>query len=297
VIFRIFWKELILLLLLFSDMDAVAQYLQIDPSFNITKEKGDDLSPSWSKDGQNLVFQSNREGNWDIYLFEVETGITERLTNDTANEQYPVLLQKNDRLAFTSDKTGNDQLYFLNINDGKQNLIFDREIPSKASSFPFSEYQLYCLGFNESANKWGIYRYEFKYNSLRFIKSLTDDSSIPRVSNEGEFILYEEMNQAKRTREINIINWYGGTVKVISGFNSYDASWAPGGLKIIFVSDMDNREGELYTIWKDGKHLERLTNDGLTVRNPVISPDNKKLAVSVLFKDGFEIFIIPFEDY
>jgi len=284
-------------LLILSSLDGVAQFLQIDSSYNITKSKGNDLFPSWSEDGSKLVFQSNRAGNWDVFEYELNTGKTIQLTNETANEQYPALLPNNDKLAFTSDKNDDEHLYFLNMKTGEQNRIFSREITAKAASFTSSGYQLYCLGYDATTKKWGIYRFEFKYNSLKLIRSLSDDSSLPQVSKDGEFVLYEELNPADRIREINIINWYGETEKIISGFNAFDASWDPAGLKIIFISDMDSPEGELYTIWRDGSHLERLTNDTMTLRNPVISPDRKQLAVSVLLDNGFDIFIIPFEDF
>lgn len=294
---RIFWTGFSLFFLLFSGQDGIAQYLQIDAAFNITKSKGDDLYPSWSGDGSKLVFQSDRNGNWDIFQFKLSSGSTTQLTNDATDEQYPVLLQKSNKLEFTSDKKGTEHLYFMNLKTGDQNQVFDREISAKAASFPASGYHLYCLGFDQGVKEWGIYRYEFKYNSLKFIKLLADESGMPQVSDDGELILYEIINQTNKLSEINIINWYGETEKVISGFNSYDASWDPAGLKIVFVSDMDNPEGELYTIWKDGTHLERLTNDSIMVRNPVISPDGKQLAVSVLLDDGYDIFIIPMVDY
>jgi len=286
-----------LLSLLFLEQEGVAQFLKIDTSYNITKTNGNDLYPSWSGDGRKLAFQSDRNGHWDIYQFEISSSTIVQLTYDTANEQYPVLLQKNNKLVFNSDKTGQEHLYFLNIETGDQERIFNREILAKAATFPTSEYQMYCMGFNVLKKEWGIYRFEFKYGSLRFIKSLTDDSGFPKVSANGNLILFEDINRTNKYRELNIINWYGETEKVISGFNSYDASWDPKGLKIVFVSDMDNNKGELYTIWKDGTHLERITNDTLTVRSPVISPNGKQLAISVLLDEGFDIFIIPFEDY
>jgi Tol biopolymer transport system component len=80
-------------------------------------------------------------------------------------------------------------------------------------------------------------------------------------------------------------------------FNIIDPEWFPGGLKIIFVSDKDDKAGEIYTIWKDGSHLERLTNDSLIIKNPVVSPTLKYMAVSVLVDGGFDLFVIPLEDY
>jgi Tol biopolymer transport system component len=60
---------------------------------------------------------------------------------------------------------------------------------------------------------------------------------------------------------------------------------------------MENDNGDIYTIWKDGSHLERWTNDTIVYRNPTVSHDGSKLAVSVKQDKGFDIFILPVEDF
>lgn len=48
------------------------------------------ISPSWSPDGSHIVFSSNRDGDYDLYIVRADgTGLTQ-LTNDPGDETYPV---------------------------------------------------------------------------------------------------------------------------------------------------------------------------------------------------------------
>jgi TolB protein len=49
----------------------------------------DDHGPSWSKDGFAMVFYSNRDGNWDLYLMNAQGGDASNLTNSPGLEQEP----------------------------------------------------------------------------------------------------------------------------------------------------------------------------------------------------------------
>ena len=50
----------------------------------------DDHGPTWSPNGQQLVFYSNREGNWDIFVTTVDGQTVLNLTQTpTRDEQTP----------------------------------------------------------------------------------------------------------------------------------------------------------------------------------------------------------------
>ena len=45
--------------------------------------------PAWAPDGKKIVFQSNREGTWDLWTISLEGGVPERLTSDELAEYHP----------------------------------------------------------------------------------------------------------------------------------------------------------------------------------------------------------------
>jgi TolB protein len=48
------------------------------------------LSPSWSPDGNYIVFSSNRDGDYDLYMIKVDGSGLTRLTNEPGDETFPV---------------------------------------------------------------------------------------------------------------------------------------------------------------------------------------------------------------
>jgi TolB protein len=55
----------------------------------LTSNQFDDSSPAWSPDSSHLAFQSNRDGNYEIYTMNADgTGVT-RLTNTPTDETGP----------------------------------------------------------------------------------------------------------------------------------------------------------------------------------------------------------------
>ncbi len=69
------------------------------------------MRPAWSLDGWWLAYQSERDGNQDIYLTQMKTGQERRLTRDPAREGDPAWSRDGQRIAFVSDRAGDDDIY------------------------------------------------------------------------------------------------------------------------------------------------------------------------------------------
>ncbi|MHC4947569.1 MAG: TolB family protein [Planctomycetota bacterium] len=55
----------------------------------LTSDPADDVMPAFSPDGAQIVFASNRSGNWDIYAMPVAGGRPVQVTEDHAEELHP----------------------------------------------------------------------------------------------------------------------------------------------------------------------------------------------------------------
>ena len=72
----------------------------------LTDSPAVDASPSWSPDGQHIVFMSNRDGTWDLYLVNSDGSGLERLTRNPANDGLATWAPDGTYLAFVSDRGG-----------------------------------------------------------------------------------------------------------------------------------------------------------------------------------------------
>lgn len=57
----------------------------------LTDSSADQLAPSWSADGQTIVYQSNADGNWELYFIQLSDGRPQRLTDTPEAEEDPSL--------------------------------------------------------------------------------------------------------------------------------------------------------------------------------------------------------------
>ena len=58
-------------------------------SMRLTTAKGDDIEPTWSRDGQKIAFTSNRDGNQEIYFMNADGSGPTRLTNKAGFDRQP----------------------------------------------------------------------------------------------------------------------------------------------------------------------------------------------------------------
>src|SRR3989304_5434992 len=69
---------------------------------------------------QRLVFSSNRDGNWEIYYMMNADGSHQvNLTNNPADDHSPIWSPDAKRIAFVSNRDGNEEIYVMNI-DGSE---------------------------------------------------------------------------------------------------------------------------------------------------------------------------------
>jgi Tol biopolymer transport system component len=66
-----------------------------------------DGMPSYSKDGQSLVFRSGRTGNFDLYIMPVsDASKAKKITAHPSKDNFPVFSPTSDLIAFISDRDG-----------------------------------------------------------------------------------------------------------------------------------------------------------------------------------------------
>lgn len=55
----------------------------------LTDAQGFDENPAWSPDDSQIVFQTNRDGNFEIYVMNADGSDTHPLAADAADELWP----------------------------------------------------------------------------------------------------------------------------------------------------------------------------------------------------------------
>lgn len=69
------------------------------------------IQPRWSPDGKHIAFHARMNANADIYIANVETGVVERLTTDSAVDMSPEWSPEGAAIFFASNRSGNWQIW------------------------------------------------------------------------------------------------------------------------------------------------------------------------------------------
>tara|TARA_R110002124_G_scaffold99051_3_gene244803 strand:- start:898 stop:2211 length:1314 start_codon:yes stop_codon:yes gene_type:complete len=81
------------------------------------------FAPRFSPDGGRVVYSAEVAGNTDLYLLDLNSGATTRLTTAPSIETAPSFSPDGTRITFESDRSGGQQLYIMPASGGEGNRI------------------------------------------------------------------------------------------------------------------------------------------------------------------------------
>jgi TolB protein len=92
-----------------------ARRLTNDPAF--------DGDPQWSPDGTQILFTTDRAGNFDIWVMNVDGSGQTPLTDHPANDEYPAWSRSGEYIAFQSTRHGVTQIWLMRSDGSEQSLL------------------------------------------------------------------------------------------------------------------------------------------------------------------------------
>lgn len=87
----------------------------------------EDTAPALSPNGQQIVFMSRREGNWEVYLINADGTGLQRLTNDPAEDGLPTWSPDGNAIAFVSNRGGPWAVWAMTPDGSGQRQLFTME--------------------------------------------------------------------------------------------------------------------------------------------------------------------------
>jgi Tol biopolymer transport system component len=81
-----------------------------------TNLESNDVAPDVSADGSKIVFFSDRDGNYEIYIMNADGSNQQRLTSNPADDTNPVFFPAGNKVLFQSNRSGNYNIYEIDLN-------------------------------------------------------------------------------------------------------------------------------------------------------------------------------------
>ena len=97
----------------------------------LTVNAADDGKPAWSADGSKIVWATNRDGNYEVYSADFDSGAftisaLTNLTGNAANDVMPAWASDNSRILFASDRGGNTDVWDMGTDGSNPGNVSNR---------------------------------------------------------------------------------------------------------------------------------------------------------------------------
>jgi Tol biopolymer transport system component len=195
---------------------------------------GDDMWPQWSPDSQYIAFNSNRDGNREVYVTDVLGGSVRNVTNMSSDEFLIGWLPDGERLAFNSNSGGRFQVFIVDGDGSDKRPLFPEAGGYGSITWsPDSRYVAYRLEDSqyimeiESGEVWQVSR---------------DDSFVTgagtKWSPDGQWLAFHGFNPSSKEEIISVARVDGRdflTFSVLTGRCCRLVwAWSPNSSEIVY---------------------------------------------------------------
>ena len=214
----------------------------------ITSNQAYDSEPLWTRDSQNIIFTSHREGSKDIYLTSISGGVPKRLTALPGNET-PLAVLEDGSILFSwyngsvesesyGDFPGTAQLYRTDISGSAPSLVTSLPIMAMSVNSDGSVIYEDYKGYEDPLRK------HHTSSVTRDIWSYTPATGEKGISSQGNFTKLSDYRGEDR-----------------------NPVFAADGDRFYYLSERDGKCSNIYrSSLSDPKEAVRLTSE---TRNPV----------------------------
>lgn len=180
--------------------------------------------PAFSPDGGQIAFNSNRDGNIELYVMNVDGSGLRRLTNHPSIDTSPTWSPLGHQLAFTSDRSGSPQLYVVDVDGtGLRRITFESYCDRPTwSPAPYNE----IAYASRTGPGFDIKIVDLATNEVRQVTFGLGTNESPSYSPNGRHLAFSS-TRGSGNKQIWLIGRDGrGLTRITSTGNNEMPSWS-----------------------------------------------------------------------
>ena len=254
-------------------------------------EVGEDFDPFITKDGESVLYASTAHSpKSDIYLKKVDSRVIEQVTHTpNASEKQPQISPDGQTIIFASDREGQWNIYETSFSQ-RGSMVLEVVRNGRVNEQPCYSSDGKKVAYTTWMPVKGQW-YIAVTDRATQQETLYGPGLFPRFSPDGKKLLFQRpRTRAPQWFSIWILDLESENNSEIISSSSWAAvtpSWSPDSKKIIFAAINKSIQAkgayvgdDIYTIWADGTHLVRLTNDDAPDWNPIWAHNGRVFFVS-----------------
>ncbi|RPH60864.1 MAG: hypothetical protein EHM81_05420 [Chloroflexi bacterium] len=232
--------------------------------FQLTAEMAHDYYPSFSPDGNIVLYASNRAGMFNLFLKLISSGILVQLTDDIGEVSSASFSPDGSQVVFSNSVGGAPSGLWLVDKDGKNpQMIYDGTGNIASPVFaPNGKSVAFAMSSPEALETYDVYIWDFETQTVGAVTKgrLPDAGGSVDWSPDGRALLL--FAGTSGDHDIFTFDIVSGEIRQLTdGGNNAAPAWSPDGRWIVFNSQRVNDTANIFIVRPDGSDVRQLTND------------------------------------
>lgn len=284
---------------------ALCKTASVLPTVQVTNMPSFETKPAFSSDGSKIAFESNGDGNWDLYIANADGSGLRQLTSGPAAEGNPVWVPGEARIAFQRYEPATRKFFLRGMDsDGSSDgpLVGTAELEGFR---PIYSRDRTRIAFDRPVDVGGRSTHQvFAMNAdgtdLRRLTSTASYEAAPSWSPDGKHLVFfsqrDDPNTDFReaTSEIYVMDADGGAQARLTwlGVHSEYPSWSPSSEWIAFEADVGGNV-DIYLMRSDGRDQPvNVTTHSAKDSGAAWSPDGRSVIFSSNRGGDFDLYVV-----
>jgi TolB protein len=239
-----------------------------------------------------IVFCSNRDGNWELYMMDYDGHNQTRLTFNKVTDYMPAWSTDGRKIAYHSYQGEKAILYILEVYEGKRHEVYSRGTSFSPNFSPDGKKLVFCS--QEEGGNTEIYTANSNGKNVRRLTFNKSIDTAPCWSPTSRQIAFT--SDRGGTPQIYIMDAEGSNVTRVSFGGTYHdgPAWSSQGDNIAYVSRVD-QVFDLYVLNLRTKQIMKLTEGNARNEYPSWSPDGRHLIFTSNLNGSIQLYSIDYD--
>lgn len=206
-----------------------------------------------------IVFQSNRDGDFEIFIIHADGGHLQQLTSNESDDQYPRVSPNGQQIAFQSMRDGNSEIYVMGIDGSNPLRLTNNDVRDILPAWSPDNSQIV---FNrENAGNQDVYLMDANGHNQRRLADATLRDGHASWSTRNQ-IAFNGGTRDGNTWEIYVIDADGRNLTQLTydHVSDWSPEWSANGSTILYLHELDVEAPSIYQMNADGTNQQMLIN-------------------------------------